>query len=150
MLFAERVNIQYLDYESSLSNISSRRNNNTNNSFNDKIESLIPIANKTQFTKGDLLAITKTGKKYVIYDNYLIDVESFMDFHPGGFLHIEENLYNDISRFVTGTTATNGKFKPHSHSFAAINYIHTKIFGILNENHQIIIDSTLGNRYNYY
>ena len=61
-------------------------------------------------------------------------------------IHFEESLYNDISRFVTGTVAVNNNFYPYSHSYSAVNFIHTRIFGVLNENHQIIIDNKAGNR----
>jgi len=69
-----------------------------------------------------------------------------MSYHPGGLIHLEESLYNDISRYVTGTVAINGNFTPYSHSYSAVNFLHSRILGVLNENHQIIIDNKLGNR----
>ncbi len=147
LLFDERLNIQYLEL-TDIMNINSTKNirDNTSSSLNDRSESLLNLTTKNQYNKDDLELIKSQGKKFAIYDNYLIDITKIMYYHPGGIIHLEETLYNDISRFVTGTVSLNKNFSPYNHSYSAVNYLHTKIFGVIYENHQIIIDANLGNR----
>jgi hypothetical protein len=149
LLFNDRLNIKYIP-----SNIPSNVLGNNyvkleenNDSLNDKRESLINQTSKVKISKSDLAAIQASGKKFVLYDNYLIDIDEFMHYHPGGFIHLDVSLYNDITRFVTGTVALNGKWKPFNHPYTAIKFLHTKIFAVLDENHQII-NNNHGERYN--
>lgn len=100
-------------------------------------------------TRLDLVEIKDSGRKYVLYDNYLIDIGEFMLYHPGGHIHISESLYMDISRFVTGTVSLNGRWMPHDHSFSAVNFIHTRIFGVLSEDHRIMLDNNQKSCYHH-
>jgi len=43
--------------------------------------------------------------KFVLYENLLLDVTNFAEDHPGGKNLITDNLYSDISRYITGNQA---------------------------------------------
>lgn len=60
----------------------------------------------------------KSGKKLVILDNFILDVESFMNEHPGGRFSIEHNIGRDISKFFHGGySLENIKYvQNHAHS----------------------------------
>ncbi len=139
-IFQEKDNLNYLTTdELGISNF-------TKSDSSYKNESLISTSQKTKYSRFDLNLIKSSGRKFVIYDNYIIDISEFMYYHPGGLIHIEENLYSDISRFVTGTISLNKNFNSYSHSYSAINFLHTKILGIIVDNHNIILDKDLGGR----
>jgi hypothetical protein len=88
----------------------------------------------------------KKKKKYVLYENYVIDVSSYMKYHPGGSNMIEENLYSDMGRYLTGTQAYNKNVKPYSHNFTTIRYLLNNLnYGELKDDHRIIKISSDGN-----
>jgi cytochrome b involved in lipid metabolism len=63
----------------------------------------------------------KVKTKWVLYENYICDVGSFIDAHPGGKNIIAENLYGDVGRYLTGTQSYNRVVKSHKHNYATIN-----------------------------
>jgi len=59
--------------------------------------------------------------------------------HPGGRIHIEESLGEDISRCITGTVAINNNFKPYDHSFSARVALVNLAFAELIEDHKLVV-----------
>jgi ferredoxin-NADP reductase len=64
-----------------------------------------------------LLEDEKKIRKYVLFNNLLCDVTFVLNYHPGGKNLIEDNLYLDIGRYITGTQAYNNSIKAHNHNF---------------------------------
>eukprot|EP01138_Halocafeteria_seosinensis_P010348 gb/GECG01010566.1/.p1 GENE.gb/GECG01010566.1/~~gb/GECG01010566.1/.p1 ORF type:complete len:355 (+),score=35.95 gb/GECG01010566.1/:1-1065(+) len=65
------------------------------------------------------------GQKWVVFNGLVIDVEEFMDEHPGGKNMIKTNLGKDITeKFVGGV---------YKHSNAAHNLIHTLRIGVVTD-----------------
>jgi cytochrome b involved in lipid metabolism len=54
-----------------------------------KLSATLPTFNLIQ------LHDEKSKKKWVLYDNYICDVGSYITSHPGGANMIQENLYSD-------------------------------------------------------
>ena len=79
------------------------------------------------------------GKLFVIHENYLCDVSEFINTHPGGRVHLEETLFTDVSRCVTGTVAVNNKFEPHDHSYKARMQLMNLAFAELVEDHDLVL-----------
>jgi len=81
----------------------------------------------------------KEGLLYVLHENYVCDVTEFINFHPGGRIHIEESSGLDVSRYVTGTSAINNKFLPHDHSLVARQHLMSLAFAELAEDHGLVL-----------
>jgi hypothetical protein len=78
--------------------------------------------------------------KFVIYENYICNVEEFINSHPGGNLLIESNLYSDVGRYLTGTQDYSKNIKSHSHNFSTHkNLINSLSYAELYENHQLVL-----------
>jgi len=58
----------------------------------------------------------KNGKKYVLYDNFVIDVESFIYEHPGSAYAIIQNIGRDIGKYFYGAYHLETSIEPHQHS----------------------------------
>lgn len=78
--------------------------------------------------------VKKIKKKFVFYDNYLVNVEDFINSHPGGKNPLIENIGLDVSRYLTGCVPFNSTFKQHNHKYLTMKYIvENRIFGVLND-----------------
>ncbi len=81
----------------------------------------------------------KDKKKFVLYENYVCDVGKYISSHPGGANLLQDNLYLDVSRYVTGTQAYSGNFNPYSHNYITHKHIITKLaYAEIKDNHGII------------
>jgi hypothetical protein len=84
----------------------------------------------------------KKKNKYVLYENYIVDIGNFMPFHPGGMMAIEDYLYTDVGRYLTGTQAYNKNFKPHSHKYSTFKHVITSLaYAELRDNHRLVTKS---------
>ena len=61
-----------------------------------------------------------SGEQLVILDDYVLKVDSFMNYHPGGKFSIQQNVGRDVSKFFYGGYQMDGtdssSTKPHTHS----------------------------------
>jgi hypothetical protein len=76
----------------------------------------------------------KKIKKFVIYENLLLDIEKYIEEHPGGRNILSNNLYQDISRYITGNQAFSTKISAYNHN------VETHIFSIKNISYAMIKD----------
>jgi len=62
--------------------------------------------------------MVKDGRKLVIFDNLVLDMNGFERIHPGGKFNITHNYGRDISKFFLGGYTLNTKSgkRPHTHS----------------------------------
>lgn len=61
------------------------------------------------------------GRKYVVLDEHVLDVEPFLSFHPGGRFVLQHNIGQDVSKFFHGGYSLEGNSGPrpasgHKHS----------------------------------
>ena len=109
-----------------------------------RIESIIEANDERRekiffFSREDIHDLKKM-KKIVFYDNFIVDVETFIETHPGGKIHLLNNLGSDVSRYLCGSMSINKNFNPHYHSLSAHKYlISNMVLGIFRENSGIII-----------
>ena len=77
----------------------------------------------------------KDGRKLVILDDIILDVDCFMDDHPGGKFSISHNIGNDISKFFYGGYSLENKDKVdhHVHSTSAKKIANKLAIGYLTE-----------------
>lgn len=81
----------------------------------------------------------KSKTKWVLYDNYICDVGNYITSHPGGANTIEENLYSDMSRFMTGTQAYSSGIEAYDHNIRTVQLLIDKMcYGVLKDSHNII------------
>ena len=64
-------------------------------------------------------------EKLVVFDDFVLEVASYMDSHPGGKYLLEANIGRDISKFFYGAYALNK-------SFAAFNHHSNSNYALLN------------------
>ena len=74
----------------------------------------LPVISLTKFE-----ALIKKGKQYVIYDNYVLDVSSFMHTHPGSPYTIKNNIGRDIGKYFNGSYHIEASASPYAHSYFA-------------------------------
>jgi hypothetical protein len=76
----------------------------------------------TFISEEEFESLIHKGRKLVILDNLVLDVEKFLDCHPGGRWNLEHNIGKDIAKFFYGGYAIDGNVKPeqspshHTHS----------------------------------
>jgi hypothetical protein len=90
------------------------------------------------------LELEKKNSKFVIYENYLLNVEKYIIVHPGGRNMIEENLFSDVGRYLTGTQAYSTKIKAHSHKLATFEYaLKNLAYAEIKESDHIVIKDNM-------
>ncbi len=109
-----------------------------------KVESILESSDERRekifyFSREEIHEI-KIKKKIVFFDNYIVDVEKFIDYHPGGKIHLIQNLGSDVSRFLCGSLSVNSHFEPHYHSLSAHKHLlENLVVGVFRENSGIIV-----------
>ena len=78
-----------------------------------------------RYTMQQVLENAQQGQKWVVFNGLVIDVEEFMEEHPGGKNMIKAELGKDITEKFWG-----GVYK---HSNAAHNLIHTLRIGVVTD-----------------
>ncbi len=77
--------------------------------------------------KCEELTNERKNKKFVIYENYLLDVGTYIETHPGGKNLLSDNLYGDVGRYLTGNQAYSNNFHAHDHNYATYVYALKKL-----------------------
>lgn len=54
-----------------------------------------------------------TGRKYVLLDNVVLDLEPFMKHHPGGEFVLRQNIGRNITKFFLGSYSLEGNLVPN-------------------------------------
>jgi cytochrome b involved in lipid metabolism len=71
-------------------------------------------------TDDEFNALVAKGRKLVILDNLVLDVEQFLIRHPGGCFTIRHNIGKDISKFFNGGYSLDGNLvvnlRGHKHT----------------------------------
>jgi hypothetical protein len=81
----------------------------------------------------------RKNKKFVLFENYIIDVEKYMQYHPGGQMAIEDYLYVDNGRFLIGNQAYNKHFKSYDHNYLTLRHtIKSMAYAKLKDNHRLV------------
>lgn len=95
------------------------------------------------FSSADVLRMKQSKEKqFVLIDNILVDVGSYLDNHPGGRNLLEESLYGDVTRFMNGSVPFSSSFKAVDHKcLSCLFAIKFMSFGKIQENHNIVVDS---------
>jgi len=78
----------------------------------------------------------KSGKKYVVLDEYVLDLESFLPYHPGGKFVLQHNIGQDVSKFFHGGYSLEGNMGPrpasgHKHTNQARKIVNKLIIARL-------------------
>lgn len=76
-------------------------------------------------------AMLRSGRKLVLFNNHIVDVESFMDEHPGTKFLISENIGCEIGKYFYGAYTIDNDMKPHTHSSYAAELIEKMTIGKL-------------------
>lgn len=64
----------------------------------------------------------KSRTQFVLYENLLLDVTKYAQEHPGGNNLIKDNLYSDISRYITGNQAYSTQISAYDHNVQTCVY----------------------------
>lgn len=88
----------------------------------------VPIITQLQ-----LNTMVRNGRKLVLFNNFILDVESFMDEHPGTRFVIAENIGSDIGKYFYGAYSVEADVAPHTHSSYASTLITKLTIGKLKQ-----------------
>lgn len=80
----------------------------------------------------------KRGQKYVLLDNYVIDVESFIGEHPGGSIMLTHNLGRDIGKYLYGAYSLENSVILHKHSHFAVKVLAKLTIARIEEENQYL------------
>ena len=69
------------------------------------------------------------GKKWALYNEYVVNVEPVLNVHPGGRFLIEKHIGREIGKYLYGSYAVEGNCKPHVHSKFAFQMVERYIVG---------------------
>lgn len=78
--------------------------------------------------------LVREGRKLVLFNDYVIDIEPFMDDHPGTRFVLNESIGTDIGKFFYGAYAVEDDIQPHTHSSYAAGIIQKLTIAKLNTN----------------
>ena len=86
----------------------------------------------------------RSGRKLVLFNNFIVDVESFMDEHPGTRFVISQNIGREIGKYFYGAYSMEEDVSPHIHSSYAAELIKRLTIGKLeiSKKYENISDST--------
>ena len=98
-----------------------------------KTPETLPAGKMPTFTPAEIDMAVSSGRKFVIFDNLVLDLNGFERIHPGGKFNLLHNLGRDISKFFNGgyKLVNSSSKKPHTHSKAALDIVKTMIVGVL-------------------
>jgi hypothetical protein len=97
---------------------------------------------------GNELEDEKLNKKYVLYENMLVDVSKFTENHPGGRNLIIDNLYLDVGRYLTGTQGYSTGINPNTHNYWTIKYLVNNLaYAELIQEHQLLVNTVDNTNY---
>lgn len=63
--------------------------------------------------------LIKLGKKYALFDNFVLDLTWFRHEHPGSAFLIDQNIGKDMGKYFVGSYSMENNAKPYTHSFIA-------------------------------
>jgi hypothetical protein len=76
--------------------------------------------------------LVKNGRKLVLFNNYIVDVESFMETHPGTRFVIAESVGTEIGKYFYGAYSIETNVQPHTHSSYAAGLLEKLTIAYLN------------------
>ena len=72
----------------------------------------------------DILNEIRTkNRKWVFYDDYILDVSGFKLNHPGGSFVFKSVYGQDVGKFINGSSSVNDEINPYTHSEISKNMI---------------------------
>ena len=87
----------------------------------------------TSYTPEQIVSEIEKGKRLVIFDNLVLDLNGYENVHPGGRFNLRHNIGRDISKFFYGGYSLINKPKsaPHTHSYEALRILRDLVVGVL-------------------
>lgn len=93
----------------------------------------------------------RQGKKYALFDNYVLDLTWFRHEHPAGSFLIDQNIGKDMGKYFVGSYSMEDSCKPYTHSSIAGKILKKLVCAELEEPRSpvIIEDRSLDKSYDY-
>lgn len=83
----------------------------------------------------------KKLRVFVLVDNYVVDVEKYLDNHSGGRNTLAESLYSDVTRYLIGSVPFHTNYPTVDHSYNSCLYaMKTLAIAEIEDDHKIIIE----------
>lgn len=86
-----------------------------------------------KITQDEFKALVKQGKKYALFDNYVLDLTWFRHEHPAGSFLIDQNIGKDMGKYFVGSYSMENGVPPYTHSFIAGQILIKLVCGELEE-----------------
>ena len=109
-----------------------------------KGKGLVNKQNVPEYSQLQLNKMIREGRKLVLFNDYIVDVESFLDEHPGTRFVLTENLGREVGKYFYGAYAVEHDMPSHTHSSYAASIIEKLTIGKLKTvKNKPITESTL-------
>jgi hypothetical protein len=110
--------------------------------FTYKGKGLVRKQNVPEYSQIQLNKMIKEGRKLVLFNDYIVDVEFFLEEHPGTSFVLTENIGRDIGKYFYGSNSVEHDMKSHAHSSYASLIIERLTIGKLKTVKSIPFDDT--------
>mmetsp|Transcript_4956 Transcript_4956/g.4736 ORF Transcript_4956/g.4736 Transcript_4956/m.4736 type:complete len:542 (+) Transcript_4956:57-1682(+) len=97
--------------------------------FQYKKKGVIKKMGVPEYSEFEFNEMLNDGQKLVLFNNFIIDVDSFQDQHPGTAYVISENIGKDIGKYFYGAYSMSPDISPYTHSNYAANLLEKLIIG---------------------
>ncbi|CAI2386100.1 unnamed protein product [Moneuplotes crassus] len=76
-------------------------------------------------------SLIKSGKKLALFNDYILDLKSFVSEHPGGSFVLKESIGKDVGKYFYGVSSMENGVAPYEHSRYAGRIIEKLVIGQL-------------------
>lgn len=83
------------------------------------------------FTVSEINTAVEDGKNLMVFDNFVLALEDFREFHPGGSFFLEKNYGRDVSKFYYGGYSMISTLLPYTHSAWSIGAAERMVAGYI-------------------
>lgn len=97
--------------------------------FKNKNKGVVTKQNIPLYTLYEFNEMVSAGRKVVLYNNFIVDIDSFADQHPGTTYVLTENIGKDIGKYFYGAYSMSPDIVPYTHSSYAAKLLEKLVIG---------------------
>lgn len=90
------------------------------------VDKNVPLYSSEEFRN-----MARSGKKVVLFNDYILDIGSFISEHPGGSHFMKANIGKDVGKYFYGVSSMENGILPYEHSNYAGKIIAKMVIGKL-------------------
>jgi len=100
---------------------------------------MLPMISIKEFNSSTRIKADKktSAQKWVVFDDLVIDLDGYLNSHPGGRFILEASIGSEVTRFFRGQALYSKHVANHTHSKYALNILHSNAVGILGNSYNV-------------